>query len=57
MIEYAICGTRNANVGLLAGLKILEEGGSALDEVEESIKLIENNPYYINVGIIHKHIF
>ena len=50
MIEYAICGTRNANVGLPAGLKILEEGGSALDAVEESIKLIENNPYDITVG-------
>ncbi|MCE7742966.1 MAG: isoaspartyl peptidase [Candidatus Heimdallarchaeota archaeon] len=48
--DYAICGTRNADVGLPAGLKILREGGSALDAVEESIKLIENNPYDITVG-------
>ena len=49
-LKYAICGTRNSNVGLPAGLKILREGGSALDAVEESIKLIENNPYDITVG-------
>ena len=48
--DYAICGTRNSDVGLSTGLKILEEGGSALDAVEESIKLIENNPYDITVG-------
>ncbi|MHA1203162.1 MAG: isoaspartyl peptidase/L-asparaginase [Candidatus Heimdallarchaeaceae archaeon] len=48
--DYAICGTRNADIGLPAGLKILREGGSALDAVEESIKLIENNPYDITVG-------
>ena len=49
-LEYAICGTRNSNVGLSTGSKILSEGGSALDAVEESIKLIENNPYDITVG-------
>ena len=49
-IDYAICGTRNSNIGLPTGLKILAEGGSALDAVEESIKLIENNPYDITVG-------
>lgn len=49
-IDYAICGTRNSNIGLPTGLKILREGGSALDAVEESIKLIENNPYDITVG-------
>ncbi len=49
-LEYAICGTRNSNVGLPTGLKILSEGGSALDAVEESIKLIENNPHDITVG-------
>ncbi len=49
-LDYAICGTRNANVGLPTGSKILSEGGSALDAVEESIKLIENNPYDITVG-------
>ncbi len=50
MIDYAICGTRNSNVGLPKGRKILAEGGTALDAVEESIKLIENNPYDISVG-------
>ncbi|MFW9852774.1 MAG: isoaspartyl peptidase/L-asparaginase [Candidatus Thorarchaeota archaeon] len=48
--EYAICGTRNSIGGLATGLKILSEGGSALDAVEESIRLIENNPYDITVG-------
>ena len=48
--DYAICGTRNSIIGLPTGLKILQEGGSALDAVEESIKLIENNPYDITVG-------
>ncbi len=49
-VDYAICGTRNSNLGLPTGLKILKEGGSALDAVEESIKLIENNPFDITVG-------
>ena len=49
-LEYAIVGTRNSNVGLPTGLNILSEGGSALDAVEESIKLIENNKYDITVG-------
>ncbi len=48
--DYVICGTRNSNIGLPTGLKILSEGGCALDAVEESIKLIENNPYDITVG-------
>ncbi len=50
MIDYAICGTRNSNIGLPKGREILAEGGTALDAVEESIKLIENNPYDISVG-------
>jgi len=49
-LDFAICGTRNSIEGLPTGLKILREGGSALDAVEESIKLIENNPYDITVG-------
>ncbi len=49
-LEYAIVGTRNSNVGLPTGLQILSKGGSALDAVEESIKLIENNKYDITVG-------
>lgn len=49
-LDYAIVGTRNSDVGLPTGSKILSEGGSALDAVEESIKLIENNPYDITVG-------
>jgi beta-aspartyl-peptidase (threonine type) len=48
--DYAICGTRNSIIGLPKGLKILQESGNALDAVEESIKLIENNPYDITVG-------
>ena len=50
ILDFSICGTRNSNIGLPTGLKILSEGGSALDAVEESIKLIENNPYDITVG-------
>ncbi|MHA1223721.1 MAG: isoaspartyl peptidase/L-asparaginase [Candidatus Heimdallarchaeaceae archaeon] len=49
-VEYAICGTRNANIGIKKGLKILADGGTALDAVEESIKLIEDNPFDITVG-------
>ena len=49
-VDYAICGTRNSIIGLPKGLEILSKGGSALDAVEESIKLIENNPFDITVG-------
>ncbi|MHA1827396.1 MAG: isoaspartyl peptidase/L-asparaginase, partial [Candidatus Heimdallarchaeaceae archaeon] len=49
-VEFAICGTRNADIGIKKGLKILADGGTALDAVEESIKLIENNPFDITVG-------
>jgi beta-aspartyl-peptidase (threonine type) len=49
-IDYAICGTRNSNVGLPKGIEVLENGGSALDAVEESIRLIEDNPFDISVG-------
>ncbi|MHA2357695.1 MAG: isoaspartyl peptidase/L-asparaginase [Candidatus Heimdallarchaeaceae archaeon] len=49
-VEYAICGTRNSYTGLPKGLEILSNGGSALDAVEESIKIIENNPFDITVG-------
>jgi beta-aspartyl-peptidase (threonine type) len=49
-VDYAICGTRNSIIGLPKGIEILANGGSALDAVEESIKLIENNPFDITVG-------
>lgn len=48
--DYAICGTRNASDGIKVGKEILEDGGTALDAIEESIKIIENNPYDITVG-------
>ncbi|MHA1687117.1 MAG: isoaspartyl peptidase/L-asparaginase [Candidatus Heimdallarchaeaceae archaeon] len=50
IVDYAICGTRNASEGIKVGKEILEDGGSALDAVEESIKVIENNPNDITVG-------
>jgi len=44
-IKYAICGSRRSDVGLPKGLEILKNGGSALDAVEQAIRLIEGNPH------------
>jgi beta-aspartyl-peptidase (threonine type) len=45
-----ITGTRNAQAGLKAGRKILAEGGSALDAVEASIRITEDDPLDWSVG-------
>lgn len=39
-----LVGSANAQVGFEAGMKILRDGGSALDAVEATIRLVESNP-------------
>lgn len=48
--RWAICGTRNTAQFLEVGKKILAEGGSAIDAVEEVIKRVEDNPLDWSVG-------
>ncbi len=43
-------GSRNAAVGLPAGMRILRRGGSALDAVVVATKLVEDNPADDTVG-------
>ena len=50
MIRPFIIGTRNAGTFLHAGAAILKEGGSALDAVEASTRLVEDNPGDTSVG-------
>ena len=49
-LRYAICGSRRSDVGLQKGLEILKNGGLAIDAVEETIKIIEDNPNDPTVG-------
>lgn len=51
MKEPFIIGTRNAGAFLHAGAAILKAGGSALDAVEASTRLVESNPADTSVGI------
>ena len=46
-----IIGTRNAGEFLHAGASVLKDGGSALDAVEASTRLVESNPGDSSVGI------
>jgi len=50
MVEPFIIGTHNAGAFLHAGARILKEGGSALDAVEASTRLVEDNPLDSSVG-------
>jgi len=50
MPEPFIIGTRNAGEFLAAGARILKDGGSALDAVEASTRLVEDNPGDSSVG-------
>ncbi len=50
MPEPFIIGTRNAGGFLHAGARILKDGGSALDAVEASTRLVEDNPEDSSVG-------
>jgi beta-aspartyl-peptidase (threonine type) len=46
-----IIGSSNARVGLERGMEILRSGGSALDAVEQAIRLVESNPEDHSVGL------
>lgn len=50
MIKPFIIGTKNAGDFLHAGAVILKAGGSALDAVEASTRLVEDNPGDTSVG-------
>ena len=50
MPEPFIIGTRNAGEFLHAGARILRDGGCALDAVEASTRLVEDNPGDSSVG-------
>ncbi len=50
MPEPFIIGTRNAGEFLHAGARILKDGGCALDAVEASTRLVEDNPGDSSVG-------
>ncbi|MEP7199940.1 MAG: N(4)-(beta-N-acetylglucosaminyl)-L-asparaginase [Chloroflexota bacterium] len=45
-----LVGSTNAQVGFEQGMKILRAGGSALDAVEVTIRLVESNPADHSVG-------
>jgi beta-aspartyl-peptidase (threonine type) len=45
-----LVGSTNANVGFGAGMKVLRDGGSAIDAVEATIRLVESNPLDHSVG-------
>jgi beta-aspartyl-peptidase (threonine type) len=45
-----LVGSTNANVGFADGMKILRAGGSALDAVEATIRVVESNPNDHSVG-------
>lgn len=45
-----LAGSSNASVGMEAGIDILRSGGSALDAVEATIRLVEDNPTDHTVG-------
>ncbi|MHA1984749.1 MAG: isoaspartyl peptidase/L-asparaginase [Candidatus Hodarchaeales archaeon] len=42
-MSFTICGTRNAKEGISEGAKILSTGGSALEAVEKSIRIVEED--------------
>jgi len=45
-----IVGSTNADVGIQRGMDILRNGGSAIDAVEATIRLVEDNPEDHTVG-------
>ena len=49
-VKPFIIGTRNSGEFLYTGAEILKNGGSAIDSVEASIKLVESNPKDDSVG-------
>lgn len=46
-----LIGSPNADVGMAAGMEILGNGGHALDAVEATIRLVEDNPDDHTVGL------
>ena len=48
--KWTLIGTRNTENFLQAGIKILSDGGSAIDAVEKVINGVENNPFDLSVG-------
>lgn len=48
--KWVIAGTRNAGPFLEVGSKILAEGGSSIDAVEQVIRAVESNPLDLSVG-------
>ena len=51
MVKPFIIGTRNAGEFLHGGVKVLSEGGSALDAIEAATRLVESNPNDTSVGM------
>ena len=51
MVKPFIIGTRNAGEFLHGGIKVLKEGGSALDAIEAATRLVESNPNDTSVGL------
>ena len=48
---WTIIGTwRMAKEGVEEGAKLLNQGCSALDALENAVKVVENDPYYKSVG-------
>lgn len=49
-VKPFLIGTRNAKAFLPIGVKILREGGSAIDAVEAAVRGVEDNPLDTSVG-------
>jgi beta-aspartyl-peptidase (threonine type) len=50
MAEVIVVASSNGRVGIGESIRILREGGSALDAVEAGIRLVESNPEDTSVG-------
>lgn len=50
MPASVLVASNNADVGMEAGMRVLTDGGSALDAVEAVIRLVEDNPEDHTVG-------
>lgn len=51
MVKPFIIGTRNAGKFLPLGVKILKDGGSAVEAVEATVNAVEENPEDMSVGL------
>lgn len=50
MTDIIVVASSNGRVGIGKSIEVLRKGGSALDAVEEGIKLVESNPEDTSVG-------